>query len=201
MTTDGAAVSRAKLADARRHLDLTLRQGGEFWVYAYASLLWRPEFAPDELRPAQIWGYHRALRMRSTINRGSPECPGLVFTLLPGGSCTGQVHRVPAEQAVSTLESLWVREMPNGVYDARWLACRTPSGPVRALAFTLPAHSPSHTGALDDATHLHIFRQACGRYGHTIDYLMRTADRLRELGIRDAEVSRLVRLAERHGLV
>ena len=44
------------------------------------------------------------------------------------------------------------------------------------------------------------WRRRAGRYGSTLDYLLRTAERLDQLGIRDAEVSRLVDLAERHGL-
>ena len=40
--------------------------------------------------------------------------------------------------------------MPTGVYDAKWLACGTPQGRVRALAFTLSQDSPAHTGTLSD---------------------------------------------------
>ena len=45
---------------------------GELWVFGYASLLWNPEFAYDEHRPAFVRGWHRALRMASRINRGTP---------------------------------------------------------------------------------------------------------------------------------
>ncbi len=185
----------------RQQLQVRLDAGQPFWLYAYGSLLWRPQFAPDEIRPARLWGHHRALRMRSRVNRGSPDCPGLVFALLPGGSCVGQVHRARVDEALGQLDALWEREMPNGVYTPRWLRCHTPDGPVEALAFTLdPAH-PSHTGRLDDAAHVTIFRHAEGRYGRTVDYLHRTALCLQALAIRDAEVSRLVRLARRHGLL
>ena len=63
------------------------------WVFGYASLIWRPEFEADEARVARVAGWHRALRMRSTINRGSPAQPGLVYALLPGGSCRGMAYR------------------------------------------------------------------------------------------------------------
>ena len=111
---------------------------GDLWVFGYASLLWRPEFAYDEHRPAFVRGWHRALRMASRINRGTPERPGLVFAMLPGGSCHGGVFRVPRDAAPTVLELLWQREMPTGVYDPRWLPCRTQAGMVPALAFTLP---------------------------------------------------------------
>ena len=196
-----SAHSLALLQATRQQLAERLDRGGQFWLYAYGSLLWRPQFEPVEIRSARLWGHHRALRMRSRVNRGSPECPGLVFALLPGGSCVGQVHRARGEEALSQLDALWEREMPNGVYTPRWLRCHTQGGPVEALAFTLdPAH-PSHTGRLDDAAHLAIFRSAEGRYGRTVEYLDRTAQCLQALSIRDAEVSRLVGLARRHGLL
>jgi len=196
-----SAHSLQLLQTTRQQLIERMDRGDPFWLYAYGSLLWRPQFDPAEIRPARLWGHHRALRMRSRVNRGSPDCPGLVFALLPGGSCVGQVHRASTEDTMQQLEALWEREMPNGVYAPRWLRCHTPEGPVEALAFTLdPAH-PSHTGRLDDATHLEIFQRAEGRYGRTVDYLHRTAQCLQALSIHDAEVSRLVRLARRHGLL
>lgn len=196
-----SADSLGLLQVVRQQLADRLDRGEPFWVYAYASLLWRPQFEPAEIRSARIWGFHRALRMRSRVNRGTTVCPGLVFALLPGGSCHGQVHRVGHGQALRQLDDLWEREMPNGVYTPRWLRCQTPGGPIEALTFTLDPASPSHTGALDDLTLVSIFRDAEGRFGRTVDYLKRTADCLQTLSIHDAEVSRLVRLAQRHGLL
>ena len=57
----------------------------DLWVFAYASLVWRPEFHAAETRPARVHGFHRCLQMWSRVNRGTPEEPGLVFALLPGG--------------------------------------------------------------------------------------------------------------------
>ena len=67
---------------------------GDLWVFGYASLIWRPEFDAAECRPARVHGFHRALKMRSRVNRGTPETPGLVFALLPGGSCHGLAFRI-----------------------------------------------------------------------------------------------------------
>ena len=63
----------------------------DLWIFGYASLIWRPEFEFAEKRPASVHGYHRALKMWSRVNRGSPECPGLVFALLSGGKI-GRAH-------------------------------------------------------------------------------------------------------------
>ncbi len=170
----------------------------DLWVFGYASLIWRPEFEAAEHRPAWVNGWHRALRMRSRVNRGTPEQPGLVFALMPGGACRGVVYRLPRERAAAELVKLWEREMPTGVYDPRWLPCRTPAGPVRALAFTLSRRSPNYTGVIDDAQMLHILRHARGRYGSTLDYLLETARALKAHGVRDREIERLVALWKRH---
>ena len=179
------------------------RWGGrsDLWVFGYASLIWRPEFESAEERPAVVHGWHRALEMCSRVNRGTPECPGLVFALVAGGSCRGMVYRVERERAEAELERLWEREMFMGVYDPRLVACRTACGEVSALAFTLSRTSPSYLGELADAEMVGILRTACGRFGSTLQYLLETAASLERCGIRDREIERLVALARRHALI
>jgi len=172
----------------------------DLWVFGYASLIWRPEFEAAEHRSATVRGWHRAFKMRSRVNRGSPEQPGLVFALVSGGMCRGVVYRLPRERADAELDRLWAREMPTGVYDPRWLHCDTAQGPVKALAFTLSRRSPNFTGRIDDAQMLHILKHAQGRYGSTLDYLLQTERALRDRQVRDREIERLVRLARRQGL-
>ncbi len=173
----------------------------EWWVFGYASLIWRPEFDAVEHRPALVRGWHRALRMRSRVNRGTPQQPGLVFALLPGGACRGMVYRMPAATAEQELERLWAREQPTGVYDARLLPARTPQGTVPALAFTLSRRSSACLPRLPDVELLHILRHARGRYGSTLDYLAHTAQALHQHGLRDREIDRLMALARQHGLL
>ena len=173
---------------------------GDIWVFGYASLIWRPEFDAAEQRPATVYGWHRALQMRSRVNRGTPERPGLVFALVHGGCCRGMVYRIPQQEVPAQLERLWAREMPTGIYDPKWLSCRTAQGRVKALAFTLHRKSPSHTGPVPDAQMVDILRTANGRYGSTLHYLMETAASLKGCGIRDRDVERLVALARRHAL-
>lgn len=174
--------------------------GDDLLLFAYGSLIWRPDFEYAQALPARVLGFHRVLRMRSRVNRGSPEEPGLVLALVSGGSCRGLVYRVPRSSGEAVLTTLWAREMPNGVYEPRWLNCDTPDGRLRALAFTLSRRSPNWTGALHEPELLHIFRHARGRYGTTLDYLLRTVHGLRAHGIRDAELERQAHLAARHGL-
>ena len=172
----------------------------DLWVFGYASLIWRPEFDADEARPAVVHGWHRSLEMRSRVNRGTPECPGLVFALVPGGSCRGMAYRIDRARAAAELERLWAREMPTGVYDPKWLACRTGHDTVTALAFTLGRRSPARTGTLADAQMVEVLRCAAGRFGSTLDYLLKTAASLSSRGIRDRDVERLVALARANDL-
>ena len=192
---DGAALSTAfqgALLDQFR----AQVAGQDLWVFGYASLLWRPEFEAQEQHISRVWGWHRALKMWSRLNRGSPECPGLVFALLPGGSCQGVAYRVDREQADEVLVRLWEREMPMDVYTPSWLPCNTPQGPVKALAFTLPRSSPSFTGQLPAETYRQIFQQASGRFGTTLDYARRTYESLQAHGIEDRALAALLRHAD-----
>lgn len=169
--------------------------GRDLWVFGYGSLIWRPEFDHTEQRHASVRGWHRALKMWSRINRGTPECPGLVFALLPGGSCRGMVFRIPAGDGEASLRRLWAREMITAVYDPRWLRCDTPQGTVQALAFTLSRRSPQHTGELTPEQYRQIFRESCGKFGTTLDYAQRTLVELRAHGIHDRQLERLLALA------
>lgn len=191
------AVADTQRCPARMLEMAKLRWGGEsdLWVFGYASLIWRPEFDFTELRRAKVHGWHRSLKMWSRINRGSPECPGLVFALLSGGSCHGVVFRVPRRDGHEVLATLWQREMVTAVYDPRWLHCQTAQGPVRALAFTLSRSSPSFTGDLTEAQYRTIFSDACGRFGTTLDYARQTLDSLHSRGIADVALQRLLQHA------
>lgn len=171
-------------------------QGSDLWVFAYASLIWRPEAPVSETRRARVYGHHRALKMWSTVNRGTPELPGLVFTLLHGGSCDGVVQRVACREVPTYLPRLWAREMPIPVYRPTWVQAHTAQGAVRALAFALDRRSPRHTGELPASEYRRIFQTAQGRCGTTLDYAHQTHEQLLAMGIRDRALARLLRHAE-----
>ncbi len=187
------------LRDPLPMLERARREWGgqqDYWVFGYGSLIWRPEFEHVEHRLARVHGWHRALKMWSRINRGTPECPGLVFALLTGGSCQGVVFRIPQRDGDAVLDRLWAREMLMGVYDPRWLHCLTPEGPVKALAFTLSRQSPSFTRTLSDEDYRRVFTQSCGRFGTTLDYARETFESLKKHQIRDKALEKLLRLAD-----
>ena len=164
----------------------------DLWVFAYASLIWRPDFDVAEHRLARVHGWHRALQMWSRVNRGTPACPGLVFALLSGGCCQGMALRVARRDVDEVLEKLWLREMVTGVYDPKWLRCATSGGIVNALAFTLSRKSPNFAGELTPDQFQQIFRHARGRYGTTLDYAQQTFDGLMIHGVHDRALEHIL---------
>jgi cation transport protein ChaC len=191
-----AKVSRHDRSDPLAMLDRALTEWGgheDLWIFGYGSLIWKTEFDFAERRPAKVHGWHRALKMWSRINRGTPEQPGLVFGLISGGSCQGVVFRIPKAIGREVLATLWVREMKLAVYDPKWLECHTTLGPVHALAFTLSRKSPSHTGVLTPEEYRRIFAEAAGVYGTTHEYAHRTLEELKRHNIRDRGLEKLLR--------
>lgn len=167
------------------------------WVFAYGSLIWRPEMSFDQRLPARVRGYHRRLCLWSRVNRGTPDCPGLVAGLDRGGSCSGVVYRVRGNAVAVEFERLWQREMFMGSYHPRWLACRLDTGTsVSALAFVVRRDAPNYAGRLSEAEISEVFaRGSCGMFGTSLEYLVNTVRALREHGIADPHLERLARHA------
>lgn len=167
------------------------------WVFGYGSLIWRPELSFDRQTPARIHGYHRRLCLWSRVNRGTPECPGLVAGLDRGGSCAGVAFRVQPQQIVREFRSLWRREMFLASYEPRWLSCRSSRGTlIEAIAFVVRRDAPNYTGRLEEEEILAVFaRGSCGRFGSSLDYLVNTVRALKQHGIADPHLERLARRA------
>ncbi|QGZ62296.1 gamma-glutamylcyclotransferase [Paraburkholderia acidisoli] len=165
----------------------------DLWLFGYGSLIWNPGLPSVETVRSRVHGYHRGLYLWSRVNRGTPEQPGLVLALDRGGSCAGVAFRLAAEGVMPHLEALWRREMPMGSYRPAWLPCTLADGRrVAALAFVMRRDVASYTGKLSEATVRTVFGCASGRYGSTLDYVRRTAEALRESGMPDRALERLL---------
>jgi cation transport protein ChaC len=163
----------------------------DLWVFAYGSLMWRPDFPFVERIPALLVGAHRALCVYSHIHRGSPERPGLVLGLDHGGSCRGIAYRVAAAQRPATIAYLRAREQVTMVYReclrSIWLDGEAERR-FSALCYMVDRGHPQYAGRLDLATQLHYVRQGHGKGGANRDYVLAAVKELEALGCRDRDL-------------
>ena len=178
----------ASIHSALANRDLSQDQ----WIFAYGSLLWRPEFEFIEQRLATLQGHHRALCLWSRINRGTPENPGLVFGLEQGGSCGGMVFRIPATQVSQIFKTLWAREMMTGAYHPSWIDCQTEHGTVSALAFVINRQAQGYVPTLPMDDLIRIVMNAHGKYGSCFEYVEQTHLALQAVGIQDPHLEELM---------
>lgn len=174
---------------------------GDLWVFGYGSLMWRPDFPFVERRRARLAGYRRCFCVYSTHHRGSPERPGLVLGLDRGGVCEGMVFRVAASDVATVRAYLRAREQVNGVYREAVVTVRLHGEPPRevsALAYIVERAHPSYAGRLPLGIQCCLIRGARGRSGANLDYLINTVAHLKELGIDEAELNRILALIGPH---
>ena len=176
-------------------LDLDL--DGQLYVFAYGSLIWRPGFPHDQAHPALLRGFHRRFCLWSRHYRGTAEAPGLVLGLDRGGACRGVAFRVPGPAAAAVLAYLEERENPAGdaVYHRRTLPVRLlDSGrSVRAVTYLANRRHPAYCRPpAEDAAR--VIACGIGVTGPNRDYLHNTVTFLRDLGVRDSALERIVAL-------
>ena len=158
----------------------------EFWVFGYGSLMWNPGFDYAERSQGQLFGYRRALCVRSWVHRGTQEKPGLVLGLDRGGSCRGMAFKVTAGQEAATLAYLRERELVTHVYLERTLQVVLADGrKVRALAYVIDRGHTQYAGGLDALDAARVVSTAEGRSGPNDAYVFNTLAHMQEMGIRD----------------
>lgn len=167
---------------------------GDFWVFGYGSLMWRPGFAHVETRRAHLSGYRRALCVRSFVHRGTRDQPGLVLGLDRGGSCIGLAFRVPDDLSDEVLAYLRERELVTNVYREKRLRVRLQDGDcVEALTYVVDREHAQYARAVDAPTAAQAVRAARGQSGPNDEYVLNTVEHLRALGIRDHWLEQVAR--------
>ncbi len=159
---------------------------GDFWVFGYGSLIWRPGFAHTRTVRARIHGFRRALCVRSFVHRGTLERPGLVLGLDRGGSCIGLAFRVPGDLRDEVMAYLRERELVTHVYREKLLPISLPNGErAEAVSYVVDRRHGQYAGALQAEEAAAYVRGAVGQSGPNEEYVLNTVDHLKALGIRD----------------
>lgn len=165
------------------------------WVFGYGSLMWKPGFAFERSAPARLDGWHRALCIRSEHWRGTPERPGCVLGLAPGGSTVGRAFAIDAREEAAILEALDARENVRGyLYERRKvpITLLDTGEVVSAWTYLARTADPRFERDLPRAEILRRLREAHGLGGSNLDYLRETVAHLAELGIREHELETLL---------
>lgn len=170
---------------------------GDLWVFGYGSLMWAPHFRYEQREVGRLWGFHRALCIRSARYRGTPRRPGLVLGLCAGGSCWGVAFRVAEGRVPAVLRNLWAREMPRRVYRPGFVQVRlSRARRVPALTFIAdPGHS-GFAGELDLRSRAQLVAQGVGERGRCTDYVRNTLEHMYALGVTDPHLERVLETAE-----
>jgi cation transport regulator ChaC len=165
------------------------------WIFGYGSLVWRPAFPFSERVPGYIRGYARRFWQGSTDHRGTPEAPGRVVTLTaePDALCWGMAYCVEPGDRDHVLAQLDHREQ--GGYqrvdiDVHLSANRA----LRALMYIATVDNPNYVGPapIDDIAR--VIRASHGPSGSNLEYVLRLAQALDDIGACDPHVSELARL-------
>ncbi|MDR7220177.1 gamma-glutamylcyclotransferase [Aminobacter aminovorans] len=190
-------------ADYEVMIDETLaaRPGnGPLWLFAYGSLIWKPEVEHTDERVALARGWHRSFCINMTRWRATKAEPGLMMGMDRGGQCKGVALRLTDGDRREQLDKLFRREMTlkPSTYKPRWLNLATDEGPLTALAFVINRKGHAYAGALGEDAVAERLATTCGHWGSAADYLYNVVSNLEQRAIHDRHLWRLQHLvAER----
>lgn len=166
---------------------------GDLWIFAYGSLMWRPDFDYEERVRARLFGFHRALCIYSHHHRGTVDRPGLVLGLDRGGSCVGLCFRIAAPARAATLDAVRRRELISGVYAEIAAPVRLADGRrLAAVAYVARRDHEQYAGALDVSDLARLVAQGVGTGGPNVDYIRNTQSHLVAMGIHDERLAAVV---------
>lgn len=163
-------------------------------IFAYGSLMWRPDFEYETSAHATITGYHRRLSILSNHYRGTVEKPGLVLGLDIGGSCEGVVYEVSRVKWPEVLAYIRERELISEAYHevVKTVQLVGKSQAVEAITYVVNHGHPQFFAPQPIAKTLAMVKQGHGLAGSCVDYILNTVAHLRGLGIHEAELEDII---------
>jgi cation transport protein ChaC len=172
---------------------LRRKKPGPLWLFAYGSLIWKPEFDSLEHRRAVAPGWHRAFCMELERWRGSPQQPGLMMALERGKHCEGIAYRLQDGDHGAQIGRLLRREISGveGIGAVRWIDIEIEGAQQEALVFWADISHTDFKVSLPLPEVARILARACGHVGSGAEYLFHTVTKLEAHGIRDADLWQL----------
>jgi len=163
------------------------------WVFGYGSLMWdgwEKRFDGRVAGKAQLVGYHRAFNKTSTKNWGTKKNPGPTLGLERNGAatCVGLLFQLPDARRDEILAYLRNREGGGFALREDLELRREDGSTVQAVTPVNDPTHPTYIGSLSLTERVQMTRSARGVGGRCIDYVVRLAGKLDELGIADPHV-------------
>lgn len=165
---------------------------GSLWVFAYGSLIWNPISEYDKRVVATLDDWHRSFCIRLIAGRGSPENPGRMLSLEPGGRTEGVALRIPETILNDELRILWIREMVTGAYTPKWapVTFRT-GGNATALVFVANPEQSQFEADAQPETIAPLMAAASGSLGTNAEYVFKLQCALADCQMRDPYIDEL----------
>jgi cation transport protein ChaC len=162
-------------------------------IFAYGSLMWRPDFEFVSARKAEVQGYHRRLCVLSHHYRGTVEKQGLVLGLDVGGVCQGIIYEIALQNWDTVLSRVRARELLGDAYDELVLPFKISAGDgvVSAITYVVRKQSTQFAPVMGLNETLTFINQGQGVMGSCRDYVANTIRHLRQLEIFDPELEAL----------
>jgi glutathione-specific gamma-glutamylcyclotransferase len=165
---------------------------GDFWVFGYGSLMWRPGFDYAKSAQALLRGYHREFCIYSQHHRGTKERPGLVLGLDRGGCCNGMAYRVQDNDVEAVIAYLDERELVTRAYVPKTLPVRIGHYRIPAYTYVVDRGHAQYAGHLETDAAATIIMDAEGVSGLNRDYLINTIRQLEKMGFTDKRLHALL---------
>ena len=189
-------MNSVELSDSVKQILKGANLEGGVWVFGYGSLMWNPDIKQSEERIGTVRGYHRRLCLKSIVYRGNPDYHGLVFGLDKGKNCQGIAYRIAVENIFTEMQKIWEREMFAGTYIPTWVKVITKQGNVPAVTFVINHKHEHYIPVIKMKEIAERVARAKGICGSCSDYVNNTAIRLKQLGLRDPLLEKLLTLIE-----
>jgi glutathione-specific gamma-glutamylcyclotransferase len=179
---------------------MTLRpmDAADVWIFAYGSLMWNPMLQFECRTVATLHDWHRSFCLHMVAGRATPDRPGRMLALEPGGHTHGVALRLCPRTQNEDLRVVWIREMILGSYRPTWAPVTLDDGTeTHAIAFVADETREQFAPDSAIATIAPLIASAVGKLGTNAEYVFRLRAALHECRVHDPYIEMLASEVER----